>query len=92
MMVVDFKRFVSAPEEVVREVLAFVGADGGRYRFRQLPPGMATDYKGSKMDPATRRAVAARWFGASNRALAEMLGVDIEGEDGLGWAAAAAGR
>ena len=30
MMVVDFKRFVESPEAVVREVLAFVGADGSR--------------------------------------------------------------
>lgn len=30
MMVVDFKRFVETPEVVVREVLAFVGADGRR--------------------------------------------------------------
>lgn len=27
-MVIDFKRFVSDPETVVREVLAFIGADG----------------------------------------------------------------
>jgi hypothetical protein len=37
---------------------------------------MAGDYKGAKMDPATRRAVAARWFRASNAALFEMLGVE----------------
>jgi len=30
LMVVDFKRFVTTPEVVVREVLAFLGADGDR--------------------------------------------------------------
>jgi hypothetical protein len=47
-----------------------------RYAFRRLPPGMAGDYRGAKMHPATRAAVAARWFAAANAALFEMLGVD----------------
>lgn len=50
---------------------------------------MATDYKGRRMHPDTRRAVAARWFAAPNAALARMLG--LEGADPLGWDAAAAG-
>ncbi|GBF88784.1 hypothetical protein Rsub_01685 [Raphidocelis subcapitata] len=76
LMVVDFRRLVEAPESVVREVLAFVGADGERYRFRRLPPGMATNYAGAKMHPATRAAVARRWFAASNTSLFRMLGVE----------------
>ena len=35
-MVVDFRRFVESPEAVVREVLAFVGADETRCANRQL--------------------------------------------------------
>jgi hypothetical protein len=47
---------------------------------------MATDYKGAKMDPSVRRAVGARWFAATNAALAEMIGTD------LGWTAAIGAR
>ncbi|KAI8470466.1 MAG: P-loop containing nucleoside triphosphate hydrolase protein [Monoraphidium minutum] len=82
LLVVDFKRFVSSPEAVVREVLAFVGADASRYVFRRLPPGMATDYAGATMHSGVRRAVAAKWFAGPNAALWRMLGTD------LGWAAA----
>lgn len=49
---------------------------------------MATDYAGARMHPATRAAVSRRWFGASNTALAAMLGLE---EGTLGWEAAAVG-
>lgn len=51
---------------------------------------MATDYKGAKMHPATRAALAGRWFAGPNDALGRMLGL-AEGGDALGWGAAAGG-
>lgn len=82
LLVVDFKRFVATPEVVVKEVLAFVGADISRYQFRRMPPAMATDYHGAKMDPTTRKEVASRWFRRNNATLFAMIGTD------LGWGAA----
>jgi hypothetical protein len=42
MMFIDFKDFVSAPEETTRSVLKFVGADvsSPHYAFTTVPPGM----------------------------------------------------
>ena len=39
-MFIDFKEFVGNTEEVVKEVLQFVGAETSRYRYKELPPGM----------------------------------------------------
>lgn len=42
MMFIDFKDFVSAPEQTTRSVLKFVGADVDlpAYSFQTMPPGM----------------------------------------------------
>ncbi len=39
-MVVNFNDFVAHTESVVRDVLAFVGADPERLNFKPLPPSM----------------------------------------------------
>lgn len=46
MMFIDFKDFVSAPEQTTRSVLKFVGADVDlpAYSFQTMPPGMQVSW------------------------------------------------
>jgi hypothetical protein len=64
---------VREPERLVREVLAFVGAQPELLSWRPQEAKMATDYKGRRLHPSVRQRLAAR-FAAGNRRLCAMLG------------------
>eukprot|EP01025_Chloroclados_australasicus_P039583 TRINITY_DN41043_c0_g1_i1.p3 TRINITY_DN41043_c0_g1~~TRINITY_DN41043_c0_g1_i1.p3 ORF type:complete len:177 (-),score=27.59 TRINITY_DN41043_c0_g1_i1:126-611(-) len=78
VMFIEFKEFAQNTEVVVKNVMEFVGVDKDRFQFKQLPPGMKTDYQGRRLHPTVERKLQ-EYFKSSNRKLYELLGVD------LGW-------
>ncbi|GMH40491.1 hypothetical protein BSKO_08395 [Bryopsis sp. KO-2023] len=80
LMFIDFKEFVENTEEVVKEVLDFVGADAGRYKYKKLPAGMKTLYKGRRIHPSVKERLA-EYFRDSNNKLYSLLGRDFHWGD-----------
>ena len=44
MMFIDFNEFTENTEDVVKEVVRFVGADPSLYKHSALPPGMKVSH------------------------------------------------
>eukprot|EP01023_Acetabularia_acetabulum_P066773 TRINITY_DN9063_c0_g2_i1.p1 TRINITY_DN9063_c0_g2~~TRINITY_DN9063_c0_g2_i1.p1 ORF type:complete len:214 (+),score=40.64 TRINITY_DN9063_c0_g2_i1:31-642(+) len=78
VMFVEFGEFVGNTENVVKNVLEFVDVEVERFRFRKLPAGMKTEYKGRRIHPSVERKLR-QYFKQHNQKLYEFLGVD------LGW-------
>lgn len=79
-MFIDFKEMVSNTEEVIEEVLDFVGADPNRFHYKELPPGMKTEYKGRRIHP-TAKSRLVEYFQESNTKLYNMLDRDFHWHD-----------
>lgn len=77
IMFVDFKEFVNNTESVVKQVVEFIGADPGLYKYKELPAGMAGERKGRRMHPAVRCKLV-DYFREYNLRLYAMLGRDFE--------------
>ncbi|CAG9466112.1 unnamed protein product [Pedinophyceae sp. YPF-701] len=73
IMVVDYNAIVADEEGVVRQILEFVGADPGLYKWKHLPPGMKTEYRGRRMHP-TVAAHLRRHFEPLNRQFSMLVG------------------
>jgi len=76
IMFVDFKEFITNTESVVKQVVEFIGADPGMYKYKELPAGMAGERKGRRMHPAVRCKLV-EYFREYNLRLYAMLGRDF---------------
>jgi hypothetical protein len=81
LMFIEFKELIKNTPETISQVLEFVGADPDDYDYKQLPPGMKTEYKGRRMHPSVKKRLK-EYFAINNERLYTFLGRDFHwGED-----------